>query len=131
MKFDPERPIYMQIVDLIKKKIARNEILPMNKLPSQRELAVLMNVNPNTVQRAYKELEDEKIVVTLRGQGTFVSDNPALVKKLKNELANKALDDFFIEMKSLGFSNAEISHLISKFLTERIDDNAAKSWKCF
>jgi GntR family transcriptional regulator len=127
MKFDPERPIYMQIVDLIKKKIARNEILPMNKLPSQRELAVLMNVNPNTVQRAYKELEDEKIVVTLRGQGTFVSDNPALVKKLKNELANKALDDFFIEMKSLGFSNAEISHLISKFLTERIDDNAAKS----
>lgn len=127
MKFDPERPIYMQIVDLIKKKIARNEILPMNKLPSQRELAVLMNVNPNTVQRAYKELEDKKIVVTLRGQGTFVSDNPALVKKLKNELANKALDDFFIEMKSLGFSNAEISHLISKFLTERIDDNAAKS----
>ncbi|HHY19168.1 MAG TPA: GntR family transcriptional regulator [Firmicutes bacterium] len=127
MKFDPERPIYMQIVDLIKKKIARNEILPMNKLPSQRELAVLMNVNPNTVQRAYKELEDEKIVVTLRGQGTFVSDNPALVKKLKNELANKALDDFFIEMKSLGFSNAEISHLISKFLTEGIDDNAAKS----
>lgn len=127
MKFDPERPIYMQIVDLIKKKIARNEILPMNKLPSQRELAVLMNVNPNTVQRAYKELEDKKIVVTLRGQGTFVSDNPALVKKLKNELANKALDDFFIEMKSLGFSNTEISHLISKFLTERIDDNAAKS----
>lgn len=131
MKFDPERPIYMQIVDLIKKKIARNEILPMNKLPSQRELAVLMNVNPNTVQRAYKELEDEKIVVTLRGQGTFVSDNPALVKKLKNELANKALDDFFIEMKSLGFSNAEISHLISKFLTEGIDDNAAKGWKSF
>lgn len=69
---DP-RPIYIQIVDEVRRAVVRGALGPGDPLPSVRELARRLRVNPNTVQQAYRELEQEGLVETRRGRGSFVS----------------------------------------------------------
>ena len=68
-------PIYEQLVDSIKEGILKGLLEPGEKLPSVRELAKTMTLNPNTIQKAYQELERQKVIVTLRGKGTYISSN--------------------------------------------------------
>ena len=67
------RPIYTQIIDDIREKIALGVLEPGEKLPSVRELACELAINPNTIQRAYRELESRGLIVTVAGKGCFVS----------------------------------------------------------
>lgn len=67
------KPIYEQIIDEIKENILRNILKPGDKLPSVRELSSMITVNPNTVSKAYLELERQEVIETLRGKGTYVS----------------------------------------------------------
>jgi len=118
MKFDETRPIYIQIMENIKSKIARGELKPGSKLPSVRELSGDMGVNPNTIARAYSELEREGVIVTRRGQGTYVTDDPQKVLKIRDEMAASALSTFLESLRALGLSNEEILNLIAKTLKE-------------
>jgi GntR family transcriptional regulator len=67
-------PIYQQIVDQIKEAVARKVLQPGDKLPSVRELSAMMTINPNTIAKAYQELEREGILEVLRGRGTFIAE---------------------------------------------------------
>src|SRR5690625_4014701 len=98
LRFNPESPIYQQIIDEFKRAIARGELAPGDRIPSQRELATQARVNPNTVQRAYREMEWLGLVKTLRGQGTFVSGEPTLLATLRAEMADAAVERFVGEM---------------------------------
>jgi len=118
MKFDETRPIYIQIMENIKSKIARGELKPGSKLPSVRELSGDMGVNPNTIARAYSELEREGVIVTRRGQGTYVTDDHQKVLKIRDEMAASALSTFLESLRALGLSNEEILNLIAKTLKE-------------
>lgn len=71
---DP-RPLYLQIMDEVKRGIVLETIRPDEPLPSVRQLAMELRINPNTVQQAYRELEREGVVYVRRGQGTFVAQN--------------------------------------------------------
>jgi len=75
IRIDPadDRPIYMQIVDEVRRGIVLGSIAPDGPMPSVRQLAAELRVNPNTVQQAYRELERRGIVYVRRGQGTFIS----------------------------------------------------------
>lgn len=108
LRFDPERPIYQQIIDEFKRAVARGDLKPGDRIPSQRELATQARVNPNTVQRAYREMEWMGLVETLRGQGTFIANEPALLASIKAEMADEAVQRFVSEMRALGFSPREI-----------------------
>jgi len=118
MKFDETRPIYIQIMENIKSKIARGELKPGDKLPSVRELSGKIGVNPNTIARAYSELEREGVIVTRRGQGTYVTDDPKKVTKIREEMAASALSTFLESLRALGLSKEEILGLIAKKLEE-------------
>ncbi|MFB5664284.1 GntR family transcriptional regulator [Alteribacillus sp. HJP-4] len=74
---DPKssRPIYEQIIHKVKEQVALGVALPGDKVPSVREMSSQLMVNPNTVSRAYRELEGMGIFVTMRGKGTFISDS--------------------------------------------------------
>ena len=72
IEFNDKTPIYLQIMDLIKMDIVTGKLKARDKLPSVREMASNLKVNPNTLQRAYQELERLGIVYTQRGMGTFV-----------------------------------------------------------
>lgn len=120
MEFNNNLPIYVQIMNLLKTKIVSGEINGGDKLPSVRELSKEFKVNPNTIQRAYQELEREEFVFTQRGTGTFVTENFDALQNLKKSMATGLIDQFFIEMKNLGFKPNEIKELMSeRFKEER------------
>lgn len=112
MEFDNSKPIYIQIIEDIKKKLIRGEIRPGDKIPSQREFAKDMKVNPNTVQRAYREMENMGLVKTLRGQGTFIDDKEELLNEIKKDMASSILVKFIEDMRSLGIEDRETLDLI-------------------
>ena len=87
------RPIYEQVVERFKILILRGAIEPDEKLPSVRNLAVDLSINPNTIQRAYAELERQGYIYTVKGKGNFVSDSGQLLLRYKEEI--------FEEIKSI------------------------------
>lgn len=116
MEFNSNLPIYIQIMNLIKTKMVSGEINGGDKLPSVREFSKELKVNPNTIQRAYQELEREEYVFTQRGTGTFVTENVDVIKDLKKSMATEVIGQFFVEMKNLGFKSDEIKEMVSIWL---------------
>lgn len=116
VNFDEAKPIYQQIIDQIKMMIVRGELEPGGKLPSQREMARRIEVNPNTIQRAYREMELLELVETKRGMGTFIKEDDEMITSIKAEMAHEAASRFVKEMTSLGFSLAEITDWVEKEL---------------
>ncbi len=112
MDFNENLPIYMQIMNLIKSKMAAGEINGGDKLPSVRELSKELKVNPNTIQRAYQELEREELVFTQRGMGTFVTEDIEVIKNLRKNMATDLVNRFFMEMKKLGFNSTEVKNIV-------------------
>ena len=115
MEYNVEVPIYVQVVRDIKKRIVRKQLLPGEKLPSNRELAVLYKVNPNTAARIYKEMEAEGYCYTKRGLGTFITEDEQMQEELRKEMAEALLKGFLKEMKDLGFGREEIISRIEHF----------------
>jgi GntR family transcriptional regulator len=114
IEFNDKTPIYLQIVDIIKMDIVTGKLKAKDKLPSVREMAVNLKVNPNTLQRSYQELERLGIVYTQRGMGTFVGEERNMVNDLKKEMAKEVIDSFILRMKSLGFTDNEIINSVSQ-----------------
>jgi GntR family transcriptional regulator len=112
INIDVSMPIYQQIIDEIKRAVARGDLKPGDKLPSHREMAGEIKVNPNTVQRAYREMEQGKLVATLRGHGTFINDDPMLIDKIRREMADSSVSSFVREMMALGFTQGVIISLV-------------------
>lgn len=112
LNFDSPKPIYQQMVDEVKKALARGELSPGDKIPSHKERAQMSQVNPNTVQRAYQEMEREGLTETLRGQGTFIRNDPALLHNIRTEMAQAAVRQFIEEMRELGIAPDETERLL-------------------
>lgn len=112
MEFSNNMPIYIQIADDIKRKLVTGEINIGDKLPSNNELAAMYKVNPNTVQRIYRQLESEGICYTKRGLGTFVMENENLVENIRIQMVNSIVKDFMDKMHSLGYETDKITEII-------------------
>lgn len=109
---DNNKPIYIQLVDKLKSKIISGEIPPGSKLESVRSLAEDAEVNPNTMQKALVELEREELVYSKRTSGRFVTDNEEKIKVMREEIANKEIDNLKLALQELGYSEEEIVSLI-------------------
>jgi len=114
MEFDERAPIYRQIMDLIKRRIAVGELKVGQQLPSVRDLGQQVVVNPNTVQKAYLELEREGYVATQRGMGTFVSGDRGTVDVLRQGLARDIVATYVTGMRSLGYGPEEITTMAAE-----------------
>ncbi len=102
--FDNERPIYIQLVEMIRIDIISGKYQKGQKLPSVRELALMMKVNPNTMQKALVELEDEKLIYTERTNGKYVTEDEILIEKIKKQLAQEKVNNYLNSMKNIGIS---------------------------
>jgi GntR family transcriptional regulator len=122
--FESTKPIYLQIMDLIKKEIATGKLPPGSQMASVRELAMQYQVNPNTVQRALSELEREGLVKSDRTIGRFINDQGEMVKTLKNQMIEEVIGDFIKKTSELNIEENEICSLIENYLSreERKDD---------
>ena len=101
------RPIYIQIVDDLRQQIALGVLPPGEKLPSVRDLAAQLSINPNTIQRAYGELETEGFVYSVTGRGTFVAEGDTQSAVRRREVADK-VKPMLEELKNLGMSREEL-----------------------
>ncbi|MBX5436679.1 MAG: GntR family transcriptional regulator [Alicyclobacillaceae bacterium] len=91
LSLDPSRPLYDQIAHLIRTELACGRLAPGTRLPPVREFAAQVRVTPNTVMRAYQELERDGLIETFRGQGTFVSRDRSVVTASRRALAREAV----------------------------------------
>lgn len=114
MEFDNNIPIYIQVIQDIKKDIVKGILLLGEKLPSGRELALKYKINPNTASRIYKELEMTELCYTKRGLGTYVTDDENKVKEIKESMAEELLIHFIEGMKDLGFTKEEVIVLLEQ-----------------
>lgn len=114
MKFslDLSQPLYEQVLDQVRSSIAKGEIALGEKIPSVREMAQALKINPNTVMRAYQELERDQLTETRRGQGTFITTDAGKVRAIRYRLAEEAVDEFLAKLGSLGFTPAEVAAIL-------------------
>ena len=110
---DNDRPIYLQLMERIQHDIISGVYQPGDKLPSVRDLAVEAAVNPNTMQKALAELERCGLVHSQRTSGRFITDDAALLKEMQTELAQEHIQDFFMQMRKLGFSDEDTLEMIT------------------
>ena len=105
--FDNERPIYVQLVEKLRIEIVSGKLKSGERIPSVRELALIARVNPNTMQKALAELENEGLIYTERTNGKFVTDNNELIDKIKMELAEEKVNNYIKDMKNIGITYEE------------------------
>lgn len=110
---DLSKPLYEQVLNQIRSSIAKGEIALGEKIPSVRELAQALKITPNTVMRAYQELERDQLTETRRGQGTFITSNAEAVASIRTSLAEEAIQEFLSKMYSIGFTLDDIQHLLT------------------
>ena len=111
---DSDRPIYAQLVERIQMQIVSGQYPPGGKLPSVRDLAAVAAVNPNTMQKAFAELERSGLIITQRTNGRTVTEDEEMIRQIKVELAKEHVDAFFIKMKKLGYTEQEAVELLKK-----------------
>lgn len=112
-KFNDNIPIYIQLVEMIKTDIVSGKYQPGDKLPAVRDMAMELGVNPNTVQRAFSELEREDLVKSDRTNGRYVTDDKKKIRELLKVLSEKYIDELFEKLNSLGMSDGQIVKMIN------------------
>ena len=113
--FDNNRPIYIQLVESLRIKIISGKFKPGERLPSVRELALITKVNPNTMQKALAELEEEGLIYTERTNGKFVTENKELIEKIKIELAKEKVKKFINDVNDIGITCEEAIQYLQRF----------------
>ncbi len=115
MEFKSNIPIYFQVIQDIKRRILSGELSLGAKLPSSRELAVEYQINPNTAARVYNEMEYMGLSFTRRGIGTFVTEDPAVIQKIREELTTEVLSYFLEQMTALGYGTKDMIELLKQY----------------
>lgn len=105
--FDNERPIYIQLMDIIKNEIVSGNIALGEKLPSVRDFAIKLKINPNTVQKSLMELERLNFIYTERTSGKYVTKDKSLIEKERIKLASISKEKYLEDMKKLGYTKEE------------------------
>ena len=110
--FDSDQPIYTQLVDRIKFAIVSGELKPGDRMSAVRELALEAGVNPNTMQRALQQLEREGLVYAQRSAGRFVTEDTAVIGRVRAALAAQQVKRFRNAMQALGCTEEEMKTLL-------------------
>ena len=111
-----DRPIFMQLIEIIQISIISGKYAPGSKLPSVRDLAQEAYVNPNTMQKALAELERSGLVFSQRTSGRFITEDYRMIEELKSKLAREEIEQFLESMQKLGFQKEETMDLMSQIL---------------
>ena len=108
-------PIYLQIIAQIKVMIASGELRAGSKIPPVREMAVEAGVNPNTMQRALTQLEQEGLLYTQRTAGRFVSEDKNVMKELRKAMSEQYIADMFHNIEKMGMDKQEIIAAVKNY----------------
>ncbi|MGG4219328.1 GntR family transcriptional regulator [Paenibacillus jamilae] len=124
---DFSQPLYEQILNQVRSSIAKGEIEMGSKMPSVRDLAQELRMNPNTVMRAYQELERDGLTEKRRGLGTYVTSSSERIAVFREQLAMTYIDQFLGQMSSLGLSWEDVQHYIRNRQDEDHEEGGEKA----
>ncbi|WDH76459.1 GntR family transcriptional regulator [Exiguobacterium marinum] len=123
MQFNTRASVYLQVVDYFKKKMALGELKAGDEMPSRRELANDLKINPNTVQKAFKEMEDQQLITTERNRPSRVTTDDAILKHIRSEIVDDAVAVFVESIQELDVSVDELVEKIKRQYKEGIYDD--------
>lgn len=116
VNYDGNRPIYQQIIEQVEHWIASDHWQQNEKVPSVRQLAEDMEVNPTTIQRAYSVLEQKEILISQRGIGKFVTNRTEKISDLRLRLIEAHLAAFITQLRKLNLTQNEREHIIERIV---------------
>ena len=121
LDFRSRQPIYIQIVEQVRQRVARGDLQPGDQLPTVRQLAADLRVNFNTVARAYRMLDEAGLISTQHGRGTYVWETPSpeVTQHLRNQGLREMSQQFVREALALGYAVDEIAKEIDHELTQQ------------
>jgi len=120
LDFRSSEPIYLQIARQIEQLVASGELKMGDQLPTVRELATELRINFNTVGRAYRLLDESRLISTQRGRGTYIWEEPTedAMQKLRRKSLEELVRNFISQLTQLGFSPEEALETLKKFIEE-------------
>jgi GntR family transcriptional regulator len=118
--FNTRDPVYLQVVRHFKEMIATSRMEAGQVIPSRRELAAMLRINPNTAQRAYKEMEEQRLIVTEGNSPSRITTNAEVLRSVRSELLKEAIAEFVASVKKIDVPVDELLDLVrSKYVEER------------
>lgn len=121
--FNSRDPIYLQVIDYFRKQLVGDELVLGEELPSRRQIARQLGINPNTVQRAFSEMEEQKWIYTEPNRPSRVTEDPAMIQNLKQEYVEKAVKEFVASIQTINITYEEISELIANEIKNQSNKN--------
>ncbi|WP_088036400.1 GntR family transcriptional regulator [Evansella clarkii] len=124
LKLNNRDPVYLQIVRYFKEQISIGELDPGEEIPSRRELANMLKVNPNTAQRAYKEMEEQGLIYTERNHPSRITTDKQTLGKVREELILDAVDTFVTSVSPINVPVEELLELVrDKYTTSSVKED--------
>jgi len=123
MQFNTRTPVYLQVVDYFKKKMALGKLKAGDEMPSRRELANDLKINPNTVQKAFKEMEDQQLITTERNRPSRVTTDGTVLAQIRSEIVDDAVAVFVEAIQELDVSVDELVDKIKRQYKEGMYDD--------
>ncbi|MBT2214861.1 GntR family transcriptional regulator [Virgibacillus dakarensis] len=117
-KFNNRDPVYVQVIRHFKEEIATGLLEPGQEIPSRRELANKLKINPNTAQRAYKEMEEEGLIYTERNLPSRITKDEQILKTVREELIMQAVNSFVYAVRSINVPVDEVLDLVKEKYAE-------------
>lgn len=114
VKFNNRDPVYVQVIRHFKEQIAKGFYVPGQEIPSRRELANQLKINPNTVQRAYKEMEEQQLIYTEGNLPSCITKDEDVLKGVRHELISEAVHVFVNSIKSINAPLPEVIELVQQ-----------------
>lgn len=114
VKFNNRDPVYVQVIQHYKEQIAKGDLEPGEVIPSRRELANQLKINPNTAQRAYKEMEEEGLIFTEGNLPSRITKDEKVLNALREELIMEAVDSFITSIRSINVPLNEVLKVIQE-----------------
>jgi DNA-binding transcriptional regulator YhcF (GntR family) len=108
INFNNRDPVYLQVVRFFKEQIATGNIIAGQEIPSRRELATLLKINPNTAQKAYKEMEELNLITTEKNFPSKITTDIKILNSVRDELIEEAVSEFVNSVKTIGVSLDEL-----------------------
>ena len=112
VKFNNRDPVYVQVIQHFKEQIAKGYFEPGQEIPSRRELANQLKINPNTAQRAYKEMEEQGLIFTEGNLPSRITKDEQMLKMVREELIGEAVDQFVHSVQTINVALPEVLDLV-------------------
>ncbi|SYX83868.1 GntR family transcriptional regulator [Paenibacillus alvei] len=125
--FNNRDPVYLQVVRHFKERIATGRLKAGQVIPSRRELGALLKINPNTAQKAYKEMEEQRLIITEGNSPSRITEEADILRAIRSELIEDAVEAFVVSVGRIDVPVDELLELVrAKYVEERARTNQAE-----